>query len=122
MEKTVKENLNELALICAQKFVEAFLEAISADFTFNNGYELEDLHEKNNFDGIYLKCVDTKGGHEGGVEHVERTYEVCGLDLGSYFFQQCGYYESYNGIEWDDTISRVWPRQVIVTQYFGQPE
>ena len=84
--------------------------------------ELEDLcGEYTN--GCTIECVDSEGGYEGGGEHVERTFAIlaAGLKDRLAHFQITGYYESNNGTEFDDEITIVFPRKVIVTQYFTTP-
>lgn len=83
--------------------------------------------------GIALKTVESEGGGEGGGDSVTRVYEVLknvtpgkkrGFEGGETicFLRSCGYYSSEEGTEWDNDFDRVYPRQVVVTQYFDSPE
>lgn len=71
--------------------------------------------------GISLTEVDSEGGYEGGGSHVEsvQALKVDGTVL--LHFRITGFYESYNGTEWEDGFQIVYPRQVTVTQYFDKP-
>lgn len=64
-----------------------------------------------------IKLVNKEGGYEGEGEYVERVFEILyKLDsLG--FVKLTGFYNSYDGTEYDDEIIQVYPKQVIVTQY-----
>jgi hypothetical protein len=74
-------------------------------------------------EGYHYKQVHSEGGHEGGGEHVERIYEIYKDDQTTgIFFELAGFYSSYEGIEWDDCVTRVYPHQVMVTQYRDYPE
>lgn len=75
------------------------------------------------YEGYSYKQVYGKGGFEGGGDSVERVYEIFkdGQSTGI-FFQHDGFYSSYEGTEWDTSVCRVYPRQVVVTKYFDSPE
>lgn len=84
--------------------------------------ELEDMCGEY-INGCTIECVDSDGGYEGGGEHVERTFAIsmAGSPVRLAHFQITGYYESNNGTEYDDEITIVFPREVMVTQYFTTP-
>ena len=72
---------------------------------------------------IPLNCilVDQVGGYEGGGETVNWVFEFTenGTSIG--FLQFTGFYGSYTGTEWDETITEVFSRKVEVIQYFPTP-
>lgn len=69
-----------------------------------------------------LEVVESEGGHEGEGEYVCRVYAVVNAKGESVLYvRQTGFYESYNGTEWDDTLVQVYPREVMVTQYHETP-
>jgi hypothetical protein len=95
--------------------------------------ELEDLDYsdlgfefsgKIDHDTFRIKLVHEVGGGEGEGETVERVWEVIDtfVDKSLGFAMLTGFYTSYNGTDWDSTLTRVYPRQVTVTQYFDKPE
>ena len=71
--------------------------------------------------GFSVQIVESVGGDEGEGEHVRRVLKIS-KDGFETFIATHGYYESYNGITWDDTYTTVYPRQVVVTQYFTTKE
>jgi hypothetical protein len=72
--------------------------------------------------GFELKQVYSEGGYEGGGDHAE---VVVGISYGDEVLAHVrftGFYNSYAGTEWDDSsLERVYPREVVVTQYFNKP-
>lgn len=80
-------------------------------------------YANNVYEGYSYVRVDGRGGYEGGGDRVERVYEIFkdGQTTGI-FFQHDGFYSSYEGTEWDHNVSRVYPCQVMVTQYHTTPE
>ena len=69
---------------------------------------------------LNAKLVDKIGGNEGGGDQVDWVFEFIenGISLG--FLRFTGFYDSYNGTEWNETIVEVLPRQVTVTKYFNK--
>lgn len=73
------------------------------------------------FNNLDIEIVKEVGGGEGGGSAVCRVYKVTNkVDDEVHYFQLTGHYESYNGTEWDDGLAEVFPKQVIVTQYFEE--
>ena len=66
------------------------------------------------------KVVHRIGGGEGEGEYVERVVDFTN-NGDNIFVRILGHYESYNGIEWDDSAEVVYPRQVMVNEYFSTP-
>jgi len=78
---------------------------------------------KHNINGITLAVVDEEGGYEGGGEHVERVISIGhSAHKPIAYVRIVGYYASYAGTEWCDEVTRVYPREVVVTQYFETEE
>lgn len=75
------------------------------------------------FLGHYLLIVDETGGGEGGGEYVERIIGIhTGDKVCTSFIRVTGCYYSHDGTYWDeDVITRVYPREVVVTQFFETP-
>lgn len=69
---------------------------------------------------VQYKLVHSNGGGEGEGEHVERVLE---FKVGKQvtFLRTTGFYSSYNGTDWSEEWSVVYPRQVVITQYFDAP-
>ena len=71
------------------------------------------------FVGLTVRIVDEQGGNEGGGEHVMRIYEVTTNDSAEiYYFKKTGFYESYNGTEWDSDVVEVFPKEIMVVKYY----
>ena len=72
---------------------------------------------------LSLNCIGHQynGGGEGGGETVDWVFEFTenGTSIG--FLQFTGFYGSYTGTEWDETITEVFSRKVEVIQYFPTP-
>lgn len=79
---------------------------------------------------VGVNVVYHEGGYEGGGEHAERIFEVVenasctpnnvlvGNVLG--YIRVVGFYSSYEDSKWFDnpeSLHRVYPKQVMVTQY-----
>ena len=92
------------------------------EFCENEFYELDD-GSNDSVLGFDVRCVHSVGGFEGGGDHAERVFVVTkdGVDT-EHFFKITGYYNSYEGTTWGEMAERVYPRQVMVTQYFDSPE
>lgn len=95
-------------------------------------------------DGYSLREVYSKGGGEGGGESVIRIWAVIqgatrkkrtkdDIEWGIpaslnndgevvAHIRVRGFYESYNGTEWDDGAEFVFPQEVTVTKYFNKAE
>jgi hypothetical protein len=116
----------ELARTDADDFMAAFLKAFNEanDFEMeaDNVYEIEELDEEDvvEIDGhkVYLKLEYSEGGGEGDGSHVERVMTVNIDGKVEAYVRATGYYESYNGTEWNSGWELVEPREVVVTQYF----
>lgn len=73
--------------------------------------------------GFTLKLVDSVGDAEGEGEHAEKTFALVETINGEIEYAHCqitGYYDSYMGTEWDGVPYPVFPKQIMVTQYFTQ--
>lgn len=90
-------------------------------------------------EGLYIRTVYEVGGGEGGGERVERVYEfvlnpeigkdkynrpqlVGGTGTPLLYVRSTGYYSSDDGTTWDDEYERVYPHQVITTEYKDAPQ
>ena len=70
---------------------------------------------------IKFECVVSEGGGEGSGEYVERVekFTVQGEEL---YVKETGSYYSYHGTDWDGDYTRVYPREVMITEYFDSEE
>lgn len=116
----------ELARTDADGFMAAFIEALAeaeeTELSTSDVYEIEELDEDETIeiDGhqVFIKLVHSEGGGEGEGDYVERVMAVnIDGEVVSYV-RVTGYYESYNGTEWNGDWELVEPREVTVTQYF----
>ncbi len=92
------------------------------DDTFDRQYGAKPKPDVN---GFTLKEVNAVGGGEGEGEHVERTYALIEASAPEIELAHCeivGYYMSHDGTTWDEPPYVVYPRQVMVTQYFKEKE
>ena len=108
------------------------------------GY-IEETGSTMQVDGYSLREVYSKGGGEGGGESVIRVWAVVkgatrkkpskhdreyktmpslNTDDGEVVahIRARGFYESYNGTEWDDDAEFVFPQEITVTKYFNKAE
>jgi hypothetical protein len=126
------ETLVQLALDNPGLFLETFAKLLDptvfdTDHCGADDYQayLEQLETDQPFAGIYIKLVHSEGDCEGGGDHSEHIWSV-GFDGVSPFayIQVIGFYSSYSGTEWNDLSNAVlvYPRQVMVTQYFKGKE
>jgi hypothetical protein len=108
----------------ADYFVQ-FFEALGyAEDTYNWG-RIADEADGEEVNGFALKKVDFEGGYEGGGDHCEVTYAVVEKFAPDVLLAHCqftGWYSSNEGSNWEDAPKVVYPRQVVVTQYFDTPE
>lgn len=81
-----------------------------------------DRYEETTIDGISVlyKLAYGEGGGEGEGDYVERVLEFR-IDQQVTFVRATGCYDSYNGTEWNADWTVVYPREVVVTQYFDTP-
>lgn len=126
MADTSGLSLELLAVTDARGFLDAFLEALAlaredgdAAITTSDVYEVEELDEDDVVDGIYIKIVDSEGGGEGEGDYVHRIWGVFKGGNTLSHIRVTGYYQSYNGTEYNDDWTLVVPRDVLVTQYFA---
>ena len=63
------------------------------------------------------KIVEQIGGYEGGGEYVDWVFEFTKDENSLGFLRFTGFYDSEDGITWDEELTVVIPKQVIVTQY-----
>jgi hypothetical protein len=111
-------DLATLARSNAGEFLQAFLEGLGGKIGITSVYEIEELNGDNVFDGIHIELVSSEGGHEGGGEYVERVFAINRGDETLSHMRVTGFYQSYNGTEYNDDWTLVAPREVVVTQYF----
>lgn len=132
MDASTEQSVELLAITDIKNFLAKFFEGEELEHDANGsrsfGATLEDLTYKYSsrkdysVDGISIKRVVSDGGGEGEGEHVYRVYAIVkdNADIG--YFSTAGYYASEYGTSWDDEFHIVYPRQVIVTQYFTTKE
>ena len=109
----------------------SYFEQFFATLELSND-EIEDAFDpdygtkpKPEVNGFTLRQVNAEGGGEGEGEHVERTYALVEVTDPSVEIAHCeivGYYMSHDGTTWDEAPYVVYPRQVMVTQYFKEKE
>ena len=63
-----------------------------------------------------------EGGGEGEGESVYRVYAILKDGVEIAYFSVNGYYASEYGTDFEDDFTTVYPRQVMVTQYFTTKE
>lgn len=122
--------LELLALTSPGEFVERFLDGVerqsNASGSKSSGATLENLtaswrrKEPHVVDGLGVICKVAEGGGEGEGESVYRVYAVVKDGAEIAYFATNGYYASEYGTDWDDTYTTVYPREVVVTQYFTE--
>jgi hypothetical protein len=126
------ETLVKLALEVPGFFLETFAKLLDPTVFDNEDYGssdycnyLEALEDEKPFCGISVKQVHSEGDCEGGGDHSEHIWSV-GFEGVPPFahIQVTGFYSSYNGTEWNDLSEAilVYPRQVMVTQYFKKKQ
>jgi len=73
------------------------------DFNTCNGYALEEYGGKINIteDGYWIKLTDTFGG-EGMGDYMWYIFELHKNDERVAFFRVSGYYDSWNGTDWEN--------------------
>lgn len=71
------------------------------------------------FKNLEIEIVEEIGGRKGGGSAVSRVYKVTNkLDNELHYFRLTGYYDSYNGTDWDNGLVEILPQQVTVTKYY----
>ena len=123
-------SLELLALTSPGEFVERFLEGVdrerNASGSKSSGATLENLTgswrrtEPHVVEGLSVVCKVREGGGEGEGESVHRVYAVVKDGVEIAHFSTNGYYSSDYGTDWDNEYTTVYPRQVVVTQYFTE--
>jgi hypothetical protein len=119
MADTSGLDLATLARTNARGFLDAFLEALGGEISASDVYEIEELTDTDRADNIYIELVDSEGGSEGEGEYVHRVWAVKNGNETLSHIRVTGYYQSYNGTEYNDDWTLVVPREVLVTQYFA---
>ena len=145
MGTSIKQKLETLATTDINEFVELFLsqaqdyeKRISLECTAESICSLSSIYETH---GFALFEVYSIGGHEGEGDAVVRVFEIRknvtsvkqnlyendpyveitdGKTVG--YFKVTGFYSSYDGIEWDNNFTIVFPRQVQITEYHESKE
>ena len=72
---------------------------------------------KNKDTNLNCRIVQQIGGNEGEGERVDWVFEFTEDKILLGFINVSGYYESEEGITWDEKLIVVVPQQVMVTQY-----
>lgn len=67
---------------------------------------------------VSVKLVHSEGGREGEGSQVDRVYLIK-TDEVERFVRTTGFYDSYNGTEWDGSFERVYPQRYIETRYIA---
>lgn len=103
-------------------FVKAFIDEAGYDperaKTYASNFHWRSVAKQINVHGFGVEVVQSDGGGEGEGENVDWVFEIACGDLAVYF-NITGFYTSEEGVEWDDDITIVEPREVVVTQYFA---
>jgi hypothetical protein len=105
------------------KAVDIFLHRVLGreldSYSAYDGYNMQySVSEDDVVGGLTMKLVHAHGGGEGEGEHVERVFQVNHPSFERpRYVEITGFYDSYNGTEWDNNMYEVYPRQVMVTQY-----
>lgn len=112
----------KLAVEDVLEWLRLFFGSVESRITHKDVYEYEDYGPKQSVHGMYIKCVESEGGGEGGGEYVGRVFGIFkpigeSDDEGVAYFFKSGTYNSYEGTEWDPDLSVVYPQQVVVTRY-----
>lgn len=71
---------------------------------------------------ISLELVDSEGGREGQGEYVDRTFAFSQNGEQFSHFVIFGTYSSWEGIEWDEDITRMYPHRVMTTVWKDTPQ
>ena len=103
-------------------FILSLLTADCIDDTMNSSDIVHDVIEMlYNKENANARLVYSHGGSTGDGELVERVFffKDGGVELGHLLFT--GFYTSDEGTTYDSDITRVYPREVIVTKYFDTP-
>lgn len=111
--------LRQLAINEPVNFFKNFLEEIGESlntFDYDGG-------PNETINGFELASVYSEGGTEGGGEHAEVVVGIFEGENDLAYIRLTGYYCSYEGTEWhESSIEQVYPREVVVTQYFNTKE
>ena len=124
MDESTELDLATLAITDARGFLQAFLEKSESGLDLRDVGEIEDLDSGTHAEGLHLELVDSEGGGEGDGSYVHRIMGVfkSGKKKPLSYLRITGYYESYNGTEYNDDWEFVEPREVKVIQYFAVGE
>lgn len=69
---------------------------------------------------LHISTVYEEGDSEGGGSHSELVFSL-NVDDVTRYARITGYYQSYNGTEWDEDFIEVWPKEVKSIRYFDKP-
>jgi uncharacterized protein YndB with AHSA1/START domain len=64
-----------------------------------------------------VEVVHAETGGEGAAEHCELIFKVTADDGTVRYFEKDGWYQSFNGTEWDGDFYEVEPAQKTITVY-----
>jgi len=82
-----------------------------------NGYELEECLGKYSNDNYSIEEVEHSGG-EGQGEEMWKVFKIQDLKTKeATYFRKSGYYDSWNGTEWQENIELVESYEVTVTRW-----
>ena len=99
------------------------IEMLEADGTYKNpsfydGDLIEELsYIKNPINGYAIKNIDAFGG-EGEGDSIWNVFALYKDNKLLTFFKTEGYYDSWNGVEWDEGFNIVTPREKIVIEWY----
>jgi hypothetical protein len=70
---------------------------------------------------LNFKLVDSSSTYDDGFQNVTQVFEVT-FDGVVEFYRTEYYYASYEGVTWEGSWERVYPKEVTVTKYFKKSE
>lgn len=121
MSKTLHEMSEDEVMNFIKTDPEAFMKKAYEEFGIkNSGFEYRNTPDFD-LEGFELRVVHSEGGSEGQGEYVERVAALIKDGEKLLHFKVTGCYYSYDGTTWDDDFEIVYPREVVVTQYFKTP-
>jgi len=87
-----------------------------------DGYNMEEYFcedpEYKEFEGYIIREEESFGGYEGDGDSIWKVFKVTKDDEVQYF-RTSGYYDSWNGTEWERSIELVDPHEVTVIKWAG---
>jgi hypothetical protein len=84
-------------------------------FLSDSNYEAGDLKYNQEKVGLgTIAEVHSEGNKEGGGEYSEIVYHFVDYDV---YLRITGFYTSYNGTDWNDNWTEVFPQEKTITVY-----